>query len=102
MTSLSRITLATILMGSLAMPVLAQSNGTQNNMAPGAAGTATTVTKTAPQSSVTTPAKNVHKTVATPSVTKKPAIRHAATTTEAAPGKSAPAKSATTGTSSTN
>jgi hypothetical protein len=57
MTTLSRITLATILMGSLAMPVLAQSNA-----APGVAGTPTTATKTAPQTNAANPVKSLHKT----------------------------------------
>lgn len=98
MTTLSRITLATILMGSLAMPVLAQSNGTQNIVAPGAAGTPTTATKTAPQTNAANPVKSLHKTAGigatTPSATKQATIHHAAATTEAAPGKTAPAKSA--------
>ena len=93
MTTLSRITLATILMGSLAMPVLAQSNA-----APGAAGTPTTVTKTAPQTNAANPVKSLHKTAGigatTPSATKQATIHHAAATTEVAPGKTAPAKSA--------
>jgi hypothetical protein len=93
MTTLSRITLATILMGSLAMPVLAQSNA-----APGVAGTPTTATKTAPQTNAANPVKSLHKTAGigatTPSATKQATIHHAAATTEAAPGKTAPAKSA--------
>lgn len=89
MTTLSRITLATILMGSLAMPVLAQSNA-----APGAAGTPTTATKTAPQTNAANPVKSLHKTAGTPSATKQATIHHAAATTEVAPGKTTPAKSA--------
>lgn len=93
MTTLSRITLATILMGTLAMPVLAQSNA-----APGVAGTPTTATKIAPQTNAANPVKSLHKTAGigatTPSATKQATIHHAAATTEAAPGKTAPAKSA--------
>jgi hypothetical protein len=95
MTSLSRITLATILMGSLAMPVLAQTNGPQSTVAPGAAGTPSTVTKSEPQNSAAKPAKNLHKTAGTPSATKKPVIHHVAAS-QAAPVKTAPAKDATT------